>query len=58
MQFHSLADTNIFKTEASVEPIVFWKLVKGTRDVENTLGSKGERVLLDRELSKRESLRG
>ena len=43
---------------ASVEPIGVWKLVKGIRDVENALGSKGERVLLDGELSKRESLRG
>ena len=43
---------------ASVEPIGVWKLVKGIRDVENSLGSKGERVLLDGELSKRESLRG
>ena len=42
---------------ASVEPIGVWKLVKGIRDVENALGSKGERVLLDGELAKRNSLR-
>ena len=58
---HITMDRNVgFRPcKTSVEPIGVWKLVKGIRDVENALlGSKGERVLLDGELSKRESLRG
>ena len=42
---------------ASVEPIGVWKLVKGIRDVENSLGVTGPRKLFKSELSKRKSLR-
>lgn len=43
---------------ASVEPAGLMKLVKGVRDIEKSLGGYGPRVLLNSELSKRESLRG
>ena len=43
---------------ASVEPAGLMKLVKGVRDIEKSLGGNGPRVLLNSELSKRESLRG
>ena len=43
---------------ASVEPAGLIKLVKGIRDIEKSLGGNGPRVLLNSELSKRESLRG
>jgi N-acetylneuraminate synthase len=43
---------------ASVEPQGLLKLVKGIRNIEAALGTKGERVLLDSELEKRRMLRG
>jgi N-acetylneuraminate synthase len=42
---------------ASVEPQGMIKLVKGIRDIEKSLGENGSRILLQGELSKRESLR-
>jgi N-acetylneuraminate synthase len=42
---------------ASVEPHGLIKLVKGIRDIEKSLGSKGPRRLLKSELKKRNSLR-
>ena len=42
---------------ASVEPHGLIKLVKGIRDIEKSLGSKGPRRLLNSELKKRDSLR-
>ncbi len=43
---------------ASVEPAGLIKLVKGIRDIEKALGGNNPRILLNSELSKRESLRG
>ena len=43
---------------ASVEPIGMMKLIKGIKDIENSLGSYGPREVLGSELSKRKSLRG
>lgn len=42
---------------ASVEPQGFMKLVKGIRDIEKAMGSKGPRVCFGSEESKRNSLR-
>lgn len=43
---------------ASVEPIGLMKLVKGIRDVEESLGTYSPREVFGSELSKRKSLRG
>ena len=43
---------------ASVEPQGLRKLVKGIRDIEEALGTKGDRILYSSELAKRKSLRG
>jgi len=43
---------------ASVEPQGLIKLIKGIRDIENSLGVKGDRILYPSELDKRKSLRG
>jgi N-acetylneuraminate synthase len=43
---------------ASVEPAGLFKLVKGVRDIEKSLGGNEERKLLKSELSKLKSLRG
>jgi sialic acid synthase SpsE len=43
---------------ASVEPIGLMKLVKGIRNIEESLGGKGPRKLFGSELEKRKSLRG
>jgi N-acetylneuraminate synthase len=43
---------------ASVEPQGLLKLVKGVRNIEAALGTKGERILFASELKKREMLRG
>jgi len=43
---------------ASIQPHGLIKLVKGIRDVENSLGTVGPREVIGSELEKRKSLRG
>jgi N-acetylneuraminate synthase len=44
--------------KSSVEPSGIYKLVKGIRDIEKSLGSIGPRVICKEELEKKKSLRG
>jgi len=56
---HVTLDRNMWGSDqkSSVEPSGLFKLVKGIRDIEQSLGSSGPRVLTCGENSKRESLR-
>ena len=57
---HVTADRSLWGSDqmASVEPQGLMKLVKGIRDIENSMGGYGPREVLGSELSKRKSLRG
>lgn len=57
---HITLDRNMWGSDqlASVEPIGVFKLVKGIRDIENSLGSYGPRTLMPNEIEKKLVLRG
>ena len=57
---HITTDRTLFGSDqvASVEPVGMFKLVKGIRDIEKSLGENKARVIFPGELSKLESLRG
>lgn len=57
---HITLDRNLWGSDqlSSIEPTGLFKLVKGIRDIESSLGTNGERILLNSELLKRKSLRG
>lgn len=57
---HITLDRNMWGSDhmASIEPTGLIKLVKGIRDIEQSLGTIDKRYVLESELSKRKSLRG
>ena len=57
---HITLDRNMWGSDqsSSVEPSGLFKLVKGIRDIEKSLGGNSDRVCLGSELEKRKSLRG
>jgi len=57
---HVTLDRNMWGSDqqSSIEPSGIFKLVKGIRDIELSIGGGGPRVVLGGEVSKRKSLRG
>ena len=58
---HITLDRNLWGSDqmASVEPVGLFKMTKGIRDIEKSIGStKGPRKVMGGELEKRRSLRG